>query len=225
MNDTLDAQMLTLERDLDDFRSRANPGVRALAIPDYARAIRREHQNENVPDQFLPAGYLPKVDAEAASRYDDEARELSKSIADRVPLLRTDVTTRIADARRLRSEAERINPDTGHSTWINAALLDAFTEQREEAWLDKHEGDEAAVLVRYEAADERRDSSLMRLIERKWGLKATDGSVNSDNAARSPLRRAVIARQDARVPARLREALKTLDTFEATYAMPAPSVH
>jgi len=81
MADTnFDEQWIQLEKDIDDFRGRSGPGVRKLVIGRYITDLRRAHNSDQMPDDFLPKGYLSNVEAEAsASTTTKEGRSRSRS--------------------------------------------------------------------------------------------------------------------------------------------------
>ena len=64
---------------------------------------------------------------------------------------------------------------------------------------------------------DRRDSAFVRLCEDRFGLTSETPADDSDNVVPMPLRKAVRARQDARIPQSLRDAITKVDTAEHRY--------
>jgi hypothetical protein len=102
-------------------------------------------------------------------------------------------------------------------------LFDKISEQQAEEWLERHGEDERAMLERFEKADDRIDGAFIRLVERQYALRG-DGPP-TDNAAASPLAKAVRDRQEGRVPQHLRDELKRLDALEPDYTFARGLAH
>ena len=99
---TLDERLAQLEKDVDDFHSHANRGVREIVVGDLIKGIRKEHQSDRIPDQYIAPDYRAKIEAQACTRYDAETREDDKAIRARLPELRAAVMAQIVEARRLK---------------------------------------------------------------------------------------------------------------------------
>jgi formate dehydrogenase maturation protein FdhE len=124
--------------------------VRTLVIKGDVDKLRREHGTERIDEDVLAKDYREKVTHEAASRYDAETKAEDKAIVAQLKTLRERTLAEMVRAGTLRAEAERVNPDKAPQTWVNASLLDAFTADREERWLERY------------ADNEQRSSSAIR---------------------------------------------------------------
>lgn len=217
---TIDQDVLTLEKAIDGFRGRTNDGVREIATRDLVNDMRKSHNTGSIPDQFLPADYLPKLAQTAREQLDKEERAESAELGKTLPALRARVIDAIARDRVLQTEAARVSVETNHAAWVNAKLLDRIDEQAAEAWLDKHEGDDAAILKRYAASDDRQDGGFVRLVEVRYGRtreSRTEGEKHVTDSVVSPLIKAVRERQEARVRPELRKALERIDAAQDHY--------
>jgi hypothetical protein len=113
---------------------------------------------------------------------------------------------------------------TNHADWVNASLLDDFRADGEEKWLERHAGDEGAILERsVNATDERRNGGFIRLVEARNGRSNADDNRGDEldkktrELVASPLSRAVRARQDARVPKENRDQMARIEKAENTW--------
>ena len=209
----LEKELLELDKSVDDFRGRANVDVREITINDDVRALQQKWNIEDIP--ALDPKFLDNLRAKKQKDYDNATKALDGTIAARLDELRADIGQRLTEARRLRSESERIDPAMKPEAFVNARLLDEISEDRAERWLNEHENDQAAILRRYETADDRRDSAFVRLVEKVHGL--TDEAPEADGVFTTPLRKAVRTRQDARVPASIRDAMTKIEAVETTH--------
>jgi hypothetical protein len=215
MEPTVEQLTDQLVADVELFSARARPGTRAIVIDDDVRATQEKW---NVQDlDVLNPNYLETLRAKRATAYDAETRALDNEIAPRFMPLREAIGQKLADARRLRTESERVDPSLNPERYVNARLLDELTQTNAEAWLAKHENDEPAILKRYTASDDRRDVAFVRLVEQRYG--ATTEAPGEITPIALPLRKAVRSRQDARVPAALSAALEKLTKAEDAYEL------
>src|SRR5262245_11883189 len=150
-----------LAKDVESFKSRCDPDVRGIVIGDLVRDIQKAHGTVNIPEKHLMPDYRKDIEREAALKYDGETAEAEKDIGARLKSLRAEVSGAILRARRLPSEAERIDPGMNHASWLQAALFDQFGEQRAEQWLEQHGDDERAVLERLEKSEDRIDGAFI----------------------------------------------------------------
>ena len=211
----LEKELIDLEKAVDDFRGRANVDVREITISDDVRVLQQKWNIEDIP--ALDPKFLDNLRAKKQKDYDNATKALDGTIAARLDELRADIGQRLTEARRLRSESERIDPAMKPEAFVNARLLDEILEDRAEKWLKEHENDQAAILQRYQTSDDRRDSAFVRLVEKVHGL--TDEAPEADGVKQftSPLRKAVRVRMEARVPASIRDVMTKIEAAETTH--------
>ena len=149
--------------------------------------------------------------------FDGETRALDADIRPRFAPLREAIGQRLAAARRIPLESERVDPVTAAQHFATARLLDEFATDRAEKWLSSHEDDLAAIEARYSASDDRRDAAFVRLVEERFGLTSETPADESTIVPVMPLQKLVRARQDARIPASLKAAIEKVDTAEHRY--------
>jgi hypothetical protein len=217
MEPTVEQSVDHLVDSIEDFARRAKPSVREIYITQEVEAIREKWRIEDL--DVLNPTYLDTLRAKKQKVFDDETRALDTAIKPQFTPLRAAIGERLAAARRIPLESERVNPDTAAQHFATARLLDHFSEDRAEKWLAAHADDLAAIEARYQASDDRRDAAFVRLVEERFGLTSETPADESSNVVPMPLRRAVRARQDARIPAALREAIAKLDAAEVKYRM------
>jgi hypothetical protein len=214
---TVEQLVERLAEDVELFTARAKPGVREIVVNDEVQAKVKAWRVDDI--DVLATDYIDKLRGKRGAAYDDETRQVDRAIAPRFRPLREAIGQKMADARRLRSESERVDPSLNPERYVSAKLLDEFTLDRAERWLAERAADEVAIFERYQAAaaDERRDVQFCLLVGKRYGV--TDQAPGDSTSITSPLRRAVRARQDARVPPSLRTALDQLAKAEDGYKL------
>jgi hypothetical protein len=217
METTVEKAVDALVAQVDTLAGRAKPGVRDILVDDEVRRVQVKWQVDDI--DALDPKYIDRLRAKKEREYDEENRTIDKEIAPQFAPLREAIGQRLAAARRIPLESERVNPDAAPQHFATARLLDEFSQDRAERWLSAHEGDLAAIEARYQASDDRRDAAFVRLVEDGFGLTSETPTDESGRIALVPLRTTVRARQDARIPASLRDAIAKLDTAENVYKM------
>ncbi len=182
---TVEQQVEQLAADVELLVSRTRPGVREIVIDDEVKATQAKWAVDEI--ECLNPQYLDTLRAKKAKRYDEETSDVEKAIAPRIKPLREAIGQRFADARRLRSESERLDPNLHPERYINARLLDELCRGNAERFLKDSEDNERAILEAYHAADDRRDVHLVKEIERRYGL--TDEAPGESISVDLPLRR------------------------------------
>jgi hypothetical protein len=107
---TVEQAVAKLVDSIEDFARRAKPAVREIVITQEVDAIR---QKWNIDDlDVLNPAYLDTLRAKKQKVFDDETRALDTEIKPQFVPLREGIGQRLAAARRIPLESERVNPDT-----------------------------------------------------------------------------------------------------------------
>jgi hypothetical protein len=182
---TVEQSVDTLVDSIEDFARRAKPSVREIFITQEVEAICGKWRIEDL--DVLNPTYLDTLRATKQKLFDDETRALDTEIKPQFKPLRDAIGERLASARRIPLESERVNPDTAPQHFATARLLDEFATDRAEKWLGAHENDLAAIEARYQASDDRRDAAFVRLVEERFGLTSETPVDESSNVVPMPL--------------------------------------
>ncbi len=212
--ESLEDAVALLEANVEDLGRRSDPAVRQIVIDGDVRRIRETHKTDAIPDKHLAPTYVQDITREALDRFVGETRAIDRAVSEKYAELRERTVEEIAKGRRLPSESERLNPNTNHAAWVAAKMLDEYTEDKAEGWLDNHERDEAATLKRYKTADDRQDNAFVRVVEKRYGREVDESTDEQRKVAQmivSPLVGAVRERQESRVRPGLRGTLERLN--------------
>jgi hypothetical protein len=201
---------------VEQLEARANPGTRDLVVQQDVDAIRKQWQiPAGLEGTVLNPQYVDALRQNAEQQFDGETKALDADIAPAFAPIRAAIGERLASARRVPLESERVNPDA--PTYVTAKLLDAIASREAREWLDAQADNLPAIEARYRASDDRRDCHLVQLIEARFGLTSETPEDESRSLPIMPLRKLVRDRQNQRIPAALREAISAVDAAESRY--------
>ena len=132
--ETVEQQVDQLVKSVETFAGRCKAGVRDILVDDEVRRVQSEMESR----RFGRAG--PVVTSADCARIRQrctttETATLDKEIGPQIEPLRAAIGQRVADARRLRLEAERVDAATNPNGFVNARLLDEFASERAEKFM------------------------------------------------------------------------------------------
>jgi hypothetical protein len=195
------------------LESRARPGAAELVIEGDVTKIRQQFKLASELG-VLSADFLSTIRARAEQTFRDETKALDEEIGPAIAPLRAAIGERLAVARRVPLESERVSVDAPN--YVQAKLLDTIASKDAREWLDAHAHDLSAIESRYLASDDRRDCAFVQLCEAQFGLTSEAPEAES-SVVPMPLRRQVRARQDQRIPQTVKDAIVKLDAAESRY--------
>jgi hypothetical protein len=106
MEPTVEQLTDQLVEDVELFSARARSGTREIIINDEVKATQEEWDVKDL--DVLNPQYLDTLWAKRAAAYDEKTSAIDKEIAPRFKPLREAIGQKLADARRLLTESERV---------------------------------------------------------------------------------------------------------------------
>jgi hypothetical protein len=162
MEPTVEQSVDQLVDSIEDFARRAKPAVREIFITQEVDAIRDKWRIEDL--DVLNPSYLDTLRAKRQKICDGETRDPDAEIRPQFKPLREAIGERLAAARRIPLESERVNRDTAPQHFATARLLDECATDRAEKWLAAHADD----LPRSRRAARRATIGVIRHSSGSW---------------------------------------------------------
>lgn len=199
---TRDELLAAIAAHTKEARSLHDPQMLATVTRDVEARLRERHGEDFA---LLREDAVEKAKARAESEWRDRGRQAQQAATAALAFVQQDLARVIAARKVLGGEASE--PAANRTERLLAQLLDVQTEAAAAQWLSTQPADKA--LARYSAADDTgADRGYARTFERMQaaGLLDVSAAKNPITAAQA-IREAVEARQAARVPASLTEAV------------------